>query len=108
MLVFWSGKEGHFTVLELAWQFRGKSSELLELFHPDGFTTIRSHNTAALLFTKTSSLLEYDALWIGEYLYTFIDEFDCSIFSVQAVRDDWATRTVKTEEVKPSKTLTIY
>ena len=41
-------------MLELAWQFRGKSSELLEVFYPEGFTTIRSHNTA-----DTSSLQHY-------------------------------------------------
>ena len=38
------------------------SSVLLELFYPEGFTTNRSHNTtdvtAALFFTKTSSLLD--------------------------------------------------
>lgn len=39
---------------DLAWQFRGKSSVLLELICPEGFTTIRSHNTA-----DTSSLQHY-------------------------------------------------
>ena len=68
-----NNKEGHFTVSELAWQFRGKSSELLELFYPYGFTTIRSHNTA-----DRSSLQHY----FLRRLQVFWDMTPCGLVNI--------------------------
>ena len=66
-------RKGIFTVLELAWKFRGKSSELLELFYPYGFTTIRSHNTA-----DRSSLQHY----FLRRLQVFWDMTPCGLVNI--------------------------
>ena len=60
-------------MLQLAWQFRGKSSELLELFYPEGFTAIRSHNTA-----DTSSLQYY----FLRKLQVFWDMTPCGLVNI--------------------------
>ena len=60
-------------MLELAWQFRGKSSELLELFSPEGFTAICSHNTA-----DTSSLQHY----FLRRLQVFLDMTPCALVNI--------------------------